>query len=269
MRLENKVAVVTAAASGMGLATAELFAREGASVVLADINEVDGERVAAGIRERGERALFVRTDVGEADDIERLIERAVEEFGRIDVLFNGVGINMAKPITECTLDDFDAVMKFNLRSVFLTSKYAIPRMLANETGGSIVNNSSVAGLVGRPADPLYAASKHAINGLTKSLALNYADQGIRVNSVCPGSIGTPLFYRDVAEGETKEQFMKRAVASSPTPRVADAEEVANAVLFLASDEASFVNGVALAVDGAKAAGLMKSGRFSMDFDLQQ
>ena len=268
MRVKNKVAIVTAAASGMGLATAELFAREGARVVLADVNEPDGEQAAERIRGAGGEALFVRTDVGKESDIEHLVNRAIAVYGRIDMMFNGVGINMAKPITECTVEDFEAVMTLNLRSVFLACKHVIPHMLRNDTGGSIVNNSSMAGLVGRPADPLYGASKHGVNGLTKSLALYYADQGIRVNSVCPGSIGTPLFYRDVAPGETKEEFLKRAVASSPTPRAADAEEVANAVLFLASDESSFVNGVALAVDGAKSAGLMKSDRFSLDFDLQ-
>ncbi|WP_449278911.1 SDR family NAD(P)-dependent oxidoreductase [Leucobacter sp. GX24907] len=268
MRMQDKVAVLTAAASGMGLATSKLMAKEGAKVVLADINERDGEQAAADIRAAGGEAIFVRTDVSSENDVEQLVARAIAEFGRIDVLFNGVGINMAKPITECTVDDFDAVMTLNLRSVFLTCKHVLPHMLENENGGAIVNNSSVAGLVGRPSDPLYGASKHGINGLTKALALNYADQKIRVNSVCPGSIGTPLFYKDVAPGESKEEFKKRVVASSPTPRVADAEEVANAVLFLASDESSFVSGVALAVDGAKAAGLMRSDRFSMDFDLQ-
>lgn len=268
MRLTNKVAILTAAASGMGLASAQLFAKEGARVVIADVNEHDGEQAAADIRTQGGEAIFVRTDVSEEADIQQLIARAVAEYGRVDTLFNGVGINMGKPVTDCTVEDFDAVMTLNLRSVFLTCKYVLPHFLENASGGTIVNNASVGGLVGRPGDPLYVASKHAVNGLTKSLALNYADQGIRVNSVCPGTIATPLLFKDVAPGETREEFLQRAVASSPTPRAASPDEVAQAVLFLASDESSFVNGVALAVDGAKSAGLLKSDRFSLDFDLQ-
>lgn len=267
MRMENKIAVLTAAASGMGLASSKLFASEGASVVLADINEEAGEKAAENIRAEGGNALFVQTDASHESDVEQLVSRAVAEFGRIDVLFNGVGINMAKPVTDCTVEDFDAVMSINVRSAFLACKHVIPYLLANRSGGTIVNNASVGGLVGRPGDPLYVASKHAVNGLTKSLALNYADQGIRVNSVCPGTIATPLIFKDVAEGETREEFIKRVVASSPTPRAAEPEEVAQAVLFLASDASSFVNGVTLGVDGAKSAGLMKSDRFSLDFDV--
>lgn len=267
MRVNGKVAVLTAAASGIGLASSKLFAREGARVVLADINESDGEQAAAEIRGAGGEAIFVRTDVSAAEDIEHLISRAVAEFDRIDVLFNGVGINMGKPVTDCTLEDFDAVVTLNLRSVFLACKYALPHLLANECGGTIVNNASMGGLTGRPGDPLYVASKHAVNGLTKSLALNYADQGIRVNSVCPGTIATPLLFAGLDSDADREAFLRKAVASSPTPRAAAPEEVANAVLFLASEESSFVNGVALAVDGAKSAGLLKSNRYSLDFDL--
>lgn len=268
MRLKEKVAVLTAAASGMGLATAKLFAQEGARVILADINEIEGKKAVKDIQDEGGEALFIRTDVSKESDVVGLIDHTITEFGRIDVVFNGVGINMAKPITECTTEEFQAVMTLNVQSVFLVSKYAIPHLLKNDSGGTIVNNSSVGGLVGRPGDPLYVASKHAVNGLTKSLALNYADKGIRVNSVCPGTIATPLLFKDVAENESKEDFIKRVVASSPTPRAATPDEVAQCVLFLASDASSFVNGQTLGVDGAKSAGLMRSDRFSMDFEVQ-
>lgn len=268
MRMKDRIVVLTAAASGIGLASSRLIAQEGARLVLADINDEAGEKAAEQIRAGGGDAIFVRTDVAVEDSIRSLFDRVVEEYGRIDVLFNGVGINMGKPVTDCTADDFDAVVTLNLRSVFLASKYVLPHLLENPNGGVIVNNASMGGLVGRPGDPLYVATKHGVNGLTKSLALNYADQGVRVNSVCPGTIATPLLFENLSDDADRTEFLKKAVASSPTPRAASPEEVAKAVLFLASDDSSFINGVALAVDGAKSAGLLKGDRYSLDFDMQ-
>lgn len=268
MKLENKVAVLTAAASGIGLATSKLFAQEGAKVVIADIDVNAGESAAEEIRQSGGEATFVKTDVTSAEEIDGLFKQTVKLYGGFDVLFNGVGINMGKPVPECTEDDFDAVINFNLKSTFFGCKYAIPYFLKNDTGGVIVNNSSNGGVIGRPGDPLYVASKHAVSGLTKSLALAYAESNIRVNAVCPGPIATPLLFQNYDPETDREEYLKRAVSSCPTPRAASPEEVATAITFLACDDSSFVTGVALPVDGGKSAGVFNAHRYSMDFDLQ-
>jgi NAD(P)-dependent dehydrogenase (short-subunit alcohol dehydrogenase family) len=264
MRLEGKVAVITGAASGIGRATARIFAAEGARLMLGDTDE-EGVQQAAADAEGEAGAL--RTDVTVGADMRQLIDAAVERYGKIDIIYNNAGVGMPGSILDRSEEDFDRVVSVNLKGVFLGCKYAMPHLLANPEGGAIVNMSSNGGLIGRPGDPLYVATKHAVMGLTKSLALAYADRRIRVNAVCPGPIDTPMIWQGFEPGTDREAFIRRAVSSCPTPRMASPDEVARAVLFLASDEASFVSGVGLAVDGAKAAGVFNADRYRLDFDL--
>ncbi len=270
MRLEGKVAIITGAASGIGATTARMFAAEGARLMLGDIDAAGVGQVAAEITGAGGEAASLHTDVSSDADMQRLIAGAVEKYGSLDIIFNNAGIGMGGPITERTAEDFDRVVSVNLKGVFLGCKYALPHLLGNPAGGAIVNMSSNGGLIGRPGDPLYVATKHAVMGLTKSLALAYADQRVRVNAVCPGPIDTPMIWAGVpddASNADREAAFRRAVSSCPTPRMAAPEEVARAVVFLASSEASFISGVGLAIDGAKAAGVFNANRYRLDFDL--
>jgi NAD(P)-dependent dehydrogenase (short-subunit alcohol dehydrogenase family) len=252
MKLEGKVVIVTGAASGIGEATAVLFADEGASVVVADDDEVRGEQVAGEIRSGGARALFARTDVSNPDDVQAMVRVAIETYGRLDVIFNNAGIEgeMNKPTADCTLDNWHRVIEINLTGVFLGMKYAIPEMLKNG-GGSIINNASVAGLVGFAGSPAYCASKGGVVQLTKCAALEYAKQGIRVNAICPGVIWTPMVQRATGgSAETEEAFK----ALEPVGRFGTAEEIARMALFLACDDSAFCTGAPFIVDGGFVAG---------------
>jgi NAD(P)-dependent dehydrogenase (short-subunit alcohol dehydrogenase family) len=267
MLLEGRVAVITGAASGIGLATARLFAQEGAQLSLGDVDEKAGRRAAEEIKADGGQAEFVPTDVTSADDVRGLIDGAVERYGKLDIIFNNAGISMTKPIPDTTEEDFDRIVAINFKGVFLGCKYAIPRLLENPEGGAILNMSSNGGLVGRPGDPLYSATKHAVMGLTKSLAVTYADKKIRTNALCPGAIDTPMVERIIDSFGDREEGLRRVLANSPTPRVAAPEEVARAALFLVSPGNGYVNGVGLAVDGGKAAGVFNADRYRTDFQL--
>ena len=263
--LEGKVAVITGAASGIGLATARLFAQEGARLSLGDVDEEAGQRAAEEVAADGGEVEFVPTDVSSGDDVERLIDGAVGRYGKLDIVFNNAGISMTKPIPDTTEEDFDRIVAINFKGVFFGCKYAIPHLLKNPEGGVILNMSSNGGLVGRPGDPLYSAVKHGVMGLTKSLAVTYADRRIRTNALCPGAIGTPMIEGII--GSDGEEGLRRVLANSPTPRMASPEEVAHAALFLVSPHSSYVNGVGLAVDGGKAAGVFNSDRYRTDFEL--
>jgi len=267
MRLSGKVVVITGAASGIGLATARLFAQEGAQLALGDLDEAAGQRAAEELGRAGGQAAFVRTDVTSGSDVKRLVDGAVERHGKLDAIFNNAGVGLARSVIDTSEEDFDRVVAVNLKGVFLGCKYALPHLLNNPAGGVILNMSSNGGLIGRPGDPVYNATKHGVMGLTKSLALAYADRRIRVNALCPGPIATPLVWSMQPPELDREAFIRRAVASCPTPRMAAPEEVATAALFLVSDDSSFVSGVGLAVDGAKAAGVLNPDRYRLDFDL--
>jgi NAD(P)-dependent dehydrogenase (short-subunit alcohol dehydrogenase family) len=244
--MQRKVAIVTGASAGIGRATAFAFAREEASVVVADKDVERGEQTAAEVRELGGDALFVRTDISSADDVAALVDRAVERFGRLDYAFNNAGIEgESAPTADCSIENWNQTIGVNLTGTFLCMRAEIPKMLASG-GGSIVNNSSVAGLVGFAGIPAYTASKHGVIGLTKTAALDYATLGIRVNAVCPGVIETEMITRFThGDAEAASQLLQ----TEPVGRLGTPGEIADAVIWLCSDRASFVTGQAIAVDG--------------------
>ena len=243
---EGKVALVTGGGSGIGRATALAFAREGARVVIGKRKVQRGEEVVRMIQAGGGTASFRRTDVLVAADIEALVEHTVKTYGRLDVAFNNSGVaGEVRPLAEQTEVDYDAVMDVNVKGVWLSMKYEIPRMLENG-GGAIVNNSSIAGVIGFPGLGIYVASKHAVIGLTKNAALEYSAQGIRINAVNPAVIDTEMVDELVIGAKTTKDEM---AALHPIGRIGRVEEVADAVLWLCSSKASFVTGHSLLVDG--------------------
>ena len=244
--LNGKVAIVTGASAGIGKAAAFALSAAGASVVVADVDHVRGEQTAQEIRDKGANAIFVRTDVADDDSVAAMVERAVEEFGGLDLAYNNAGIEGSPAIThECTPENWDRTIRVNLTGVWSCMRHEIPRMLARG-GGSIVNCASVAGLVGFATIPAYTASKHGIIGLTKTAALEYAEQGVRVNAVCPGVIDTEMVERFTGHQPDVEAAM---IATEPVGRMGHPEEIADAVVWLCSPRASFVTGQAIAVDG--------------------
>ena len=245
-RVAGKVALVTGGASGIGRATALTFAREGAKLIIADMNEEGGHQTVHMIMEKGGEAIFVRTDVSKAVEVQALISQAVKTYGRLDCAHNNAGISGGgRALTaEYPEDRWQQVIAVNLTGVWLCMKYEMVQMLL-QGGGSIVNTASAAGLVGLPYASAYVASKHGVVGLTKTAALEYAQQGIRVNCVCPGVIHTPMTERGLSDPERRA----RIIAMEPIGRVGAPEEVAEAVVWLCSDAASFVTGHAMSVDG--------------------
>lgn len=266
MRLQNRVAVVTGGSAGIGRAAAEALAREGARVLVGDI--ADGAETVAAVEAGGGVAAYRRADVTREADVQALLAEALERWGRLDVLFNNAGVGMAKPIDQVTADEFDLLFAVNVKGVYLGCKHALAIML-EQGGGSIINMSSNAGLVGRAQDPLYSASKHAVVGLTKSLAVSYAHRNVRVNAVCPGPIDTPMMWAGAESAAERRARLPTILATCPAARVAGADEVADAVVFLASDESRFISGAALPIDGAKAAGIMPTERYRLDFAINE
>lgn len=245
--LKGKVAIVTGAASGIGRESALAFARAGAKVVAADVTIDGGEETVRMIEGMGGEAIFVQTDVSKDDQVKALVEKAVATYGRLDCAHNNAGIEgMAGPCVACTEENWDRTIDINLKGVFLCCKHEIPEML-KAGGGAIVNTSSVAGLVGFPGIPAYTASKHGVAGLTKAIALDYAKDNIRCNAVCPGVIHTPMVERFTG-GDP--EALKAMEATEPVGRLGKPSEIADAVVYLCSDEASFVTGIAMPVDGA-------------------
>lgn len=243
-QFKDKVAIVTGGSFGIGRATAVLFAKHGAKVTIADVVE-DSETLNI-IKKLGGTAIFVKCDVSKESDVINMVEQTIEKFGRVDFAFNNAGIEgLAAPAHECTNNNWTNVMNINIDGVWLCMKHQIPHML-KQGKGAIVNNASVAGLVGFAGTPAYVASKHAVVGLTKNAALDYAKLGIRVNVVCPGIIKTPMIDRFTGKDKKIE---KQFIDMEPVGRLGQPEEVAEAVIWLCSEASSFVTGQALAVDG--------------------
>jgi NAD(P)-dependent dehydrogenase (short-subunit alcohol dehydrogenase family) len=251
--LTGKIALITGAASGIGRATALLFAREGATIAIADINQQAGVAVAGEVIQNGNKAIFEPADVTQAADCQRVVERTIRDFGSIHILFNNAGIIRRASVPELSEEDWDQVMAVNVKSIFLMSRQAIPVMV-KAGGGSIINTASGWGLVGGPRAAAYCASKGAVVLLTKAMAIDHGPQKIRVNCICPGDTDTVMLRNEAQQlGEREDHFLAES-ARRPLGRIGKPEEIAHAALYLASDASSFVTGTALVVDGGGLAG---------------
>lgn len=243
--IQDGVAVVTGAGSGIGRQTALRFAEEGASVVVADIVEDGGKETVRSIQDDGGDATFIRTDVTDEDDVDRMVEEAVDRYGGLDFAHNNAGLEGDSDLlAEHSEENWDQVIDVNLKGVWRCMKREIPEML-EQGSGSIVNTASISGLTGSGGSP-YVASKHGVIGLTRKATLDYADENIRINAVCPGIIDTPMVQR---AGEDNPEMMDQMTAGVPAGRLGDPEEIAQAVVWLCSDDSSFVMGHPLTIDG--------------------
>jgi NAD(P)-dependent dehydrogenase (short-subunit alcohol dehydrogenase family) len=249
-RLDGKVALITGGASGIGLATVELFSDEGAAVTILDTQAVLAEEAALQLRNKGHRVHAVSADVTHTDEVRRAIEKTVHEFGRLDILFANAGIGYSGDLVHTTDEDWDQVMAVNAKGVFICCREAVRQMLFQQpAGGALVINGSISGLVGIPGQAPYAPSKGAVVEMTRQLAVEYARQNIRVNCVCPGTVDTPVLRRGMQMSGDPQGFLDMLIGGHPIGRIGRAEEIATAVAFLASDEASFITGAVLPVDG--------------------
>jgi NAD(P)-dependent dehydrogenase (short-subunit alcohol dehydrogenase family) len=244
---EQQVAIITGGNSGIGRATAIALANQGVRISIAARRDKEGEETAHLVKETGSDGMYVKTDVANENDVRSLVEKTVDRYGRLDYAFNNAGVEETMtPFLDQTSEKFDQIMNTNVRGAWLSMKYEIPEMIKGG-GGAIVNNSSVVGIMGYPQMALYIASKHAVLGLTKSVALEFANSGIRVNSIAPGSVKTDMVKRVL--DKAGRQFLDTLTSAHPIGRIADPREIANAVVWLLSDRASFVLGHTLLVDG--------------------
>ena len=249
MRLKDKVAITTGAASGIGKATALLFAEHGAKVVVADIDESGANQTVSEIRDAGNEAIYIQTDVTRSDNTERMVQETVSKYGQLDILLSSAGIAMRLPVGDLPEEDWHRCLDVNLTGVYLCAKAAIPAMQKNG-GGSIINLSSIYGLVGADVRAAYVASKGGVTNLTRGMALDYAEDNIRVNCICPGFVETPLVAGVVKTPKEYQNLADR----HPMRRLAQPEEIAYGALYLACDESAFVTGIALPIDGGYTAG---------------
>ena len=245
--LDGKVALITGAGSGIGRATSKIFAREGAKLILADVVEEGGQETLRMLNEAGADAIFVKTDISRWADVEAMVAKAVEKYGRLDCAFNNAGIEGEGGQThECTEANWNRVMAINLTGVWLCMKAEIAQMLKQGGGGAIVNTSSGAGLAGIRGMPAYVAAKHGVAGLTRAAALEYGRHNLRINAVCPGPIRTPMMARGLRQRPDLEE---RYARSEPLKRLGEPEEIGEAVAWLCSERASYVTGLPMPVDG--------------------
>ena len=248
MRLQGKVAIVTGGSSGIGRASAILFAKEGARVVVADTNEIGGEETVAAITAAGGEALFQRVNVADEDEVRSVVDATVARWGRIDILFNNAGVVLVKPLEDMSGDEWDRVMSINVKAAFLMMKYAAPHMRSHG-GGAILNTGSIASFTGQMNTPAYSASKGAIALLTKSLALDFGRDGIRVNCICPGITDTPMLREHLGHGVEGEARIHARLSRVPTGEILRPEDVARAALYLVSDDSKGITGILHVVDG--------------------
>jgi NAD(P)-dependent dehydrogenase (short-subunit alcohol dehydrogenase family) len=249
MMLKNKVALITGGSSGIGMAIAERFLKEGAKIVINGRSQERCDTAQKQLKIIDADAVFCTTgDVSKWDDVQKMVERTIKQFGRIDILINNAGIYLEKRIEETTEDEWDQVININLKGVFLCSKAVYPHF-KNQGSGTIVNMSSDSGISGNPNEAAYCASKGGVTNLTRAMALDYARENIRVNAICPAVINTPMLQKEVDMQEDKEAYLKEMDELHPIGRVGRPEEVAFAVLMVASDEASFITGANIPVDG--------------------
>ncbi|MGA7765299.1 MAG: glucose 1-dehydrogenase [Candidatus Sulfotelmatobacter sp.] len=253
LKLENQVAVITGAASGMGQATAKLFAREGASVVVADVNMAGVGETVASIKAAGGKAVASRTDVTKASEVEEMINCALQTYGRLDILHNNAGVIIVKFLEDTSEEEWDWLMGVNLKAIFLAVKYVIPHM-KRQGGGCIINTASTGSFLGQYMTPAYIASKGAVLMLTKTLALDYAKSNIRVNCICPGAVETPMLRRHFNNSPDPELAARREQDLMPVGRFLQPEEIAEGALYLASNSARGVTGTALVIDGGSLCG---------------
>lgn len=248
---KNKVAVITGGANGIGAETARLMSAYGAIVVVSDIQKDSGERLVDELKKKGSDAVFIKTDVSNPQEVKELFRKTIEQYSRVDFGINNAGVEGDMALTgECSIENWDRVIATNLKGVWLSMKEEIA-IMTNQHSGIIVNTSSVMGLVGRSYIPAYVASKHGIIGLTKSAAIEYGSKGIRINAVCPGAIDTDMIQR-VTHGDKNEREHFEKIA--PMNRMGSPKEIANAILWLCSDQATFITGHALVADGGMLAG---------------
>jgi len=248
MRLKDKVAVITGAGAGIGQATALLFAKEGAKVVLADLDPKAGKEALDQIKKDGGQGIFLQVDVAKGNDVRKMVQETIKNYGKIDILVNNAGIYTKGDVVSTSEEDWDRILNVNLRGVYLCCKYAIPEMI-KKGGGAIVNIASEAGLVGIKNQVAYNVSKAALIMLTKSMAVDFAPQNIRVNNVCPGTTETPL-VRAAIEKEKDPKKARRALEECrPANRLGKPEEIASAILAMASDELGYATGSSLVIDG--------------------
>jgi NAD(P)-dependent dehydrogenase (short-subunit alcohol dehydrogenase family) len=246
-KLTNKVAIVTGAAQGIGLGIARVFAAEGASVILSDVNDAIGLAAAAELK-ADDRAAYVHADVTREADVIRLVAATVERFGRLDIVVNNAGVVAVQTVEASSVEDWDRVMAINVRAIFLTTKYALPHLRV-AGGGSILNVASVSSFVGQQGTPAYCASKGAALMLTKSLALDYGPERIRVNCICPGITDTPMLRFHAQHSEDPEAHLQRRLGRVPLGAMLYPEDMGRAAAFLCSDEAAGITGTSLVVDG--------------------
>jgi 3-oxoacyl-[acyl-carrier protein] reductase len=251
MRLAEKVAIITGAGSGIGYGAAMMFAREGAKLVIADIDDAGGKKTVADITSSGGEAVFIRTDVSVASDVENVINGTMKAFGRIDILFNNAGIAQ-RPVSVENLDEalWDRIFAVNVKGIFLMAKYTVP-VMKKAGKGAIINLASMSGIRPRQGSAAYASSKAAVIHLTKTLALELASDNIRVNCINPVAVETPMFAQLTPEGKDLKEVLRGLIETIPLGRIATAEDIAYAAVYLASDEATMLTGICINVDGGR------------------
>jgi NAD(P)-dependent dehydrogenase (short-subunit alcohol dehydrogenase family) len=258
MKLGGRVAIVTGAASGIGRASSLAFAREGAQVIAADLDEQGGKETVARILGQGYEAFFIRTDVTSEMEAKRMVEETIHRWGRIDILFNNAGIVLVKSLEETTEAEWDRVMSVNVKGAFLATKHVVPHMRRNG-GGAILNTGSIASFTGQVGTPVYTASKGAIALLTKSLALDFGRDRIRVNCLCPGITDTPMLREHLGHGAEGEARIRARLSRVPLGEILKPEDVARAALYMVSDDSLGITGVLHVVDG----GLLAAAEFDV------